>query len=157
MRTDKRIFALGFFDGVHLGHQALLRECCALAAALEVQPGAITFLAHPKSILLEKPPLLISTDRDRELLLRAQWALEEKAFDRAAVLLDAAADHDASQWAYLRGEAAFGLGLFAQAAEYYRQAEPELPVRVIPRLEHCYLQLEDYKMAYLYASKQKNA
>lgn len=94
---------------------------------------------------------------DRELLLRAQWALDEKAFDRAAVLLDAAADHDASQWAYLRGEAAFGLGLFAQAAAYYRQAEPELPVRVIPRLEHCYLQLEDYKMAYLYASKQKNA
>ena len=75
MRTDKRIFALGFFDGVHLGHQALLRECCALAAALEVQPGAITFLAHPKSILLEKPPLLISTDRDRELLLR-QYGME---------------------------------------------------------------------------------
>lgn len=70
MKTDKRIFALGFFDGVHLGHQALLRECCALAAALDVQPAAITFLAHPQSLFLDDPPPLISTDRDRELLLR---------------------------------------------------------------------------------------
>ena len=70
MRNDKRIFALGFFDGVHLGHQALLAECCRLAAALDVQAAAITFLSHPQSLFLKDPPLLISTDRDRELLLR---------------------------------------------------------------------------------------
>ena len=27
----KKIFALGFFDGVHIGHQALLAECCRMA------------------------------------------------------------------------------------------------------------------------------
>ena len=70
MRNDKRVFALGFFDGVHLGHQALLAECCALAKALDVQAAAITFLSHPQSLFLKEPPLLISTDRDRELLLR---------------------------------------------------------------------------------------
>ena len=70
MRNDKRIFALGFFDGVHLGHQALLTECCRLADRLNAQPAAITFLAHPMSLFLKNPPLLISTDRDRELLLR---------------------------------------------------------------------------------------
>ena len=69
MRKDKRVFALGFFDGVHLGHQTLLTECCRLAQQLDVQPAAITFLAHPRSLFHDAPPL-ISTDRDRELLLR---------------------------------------------------------------------------------------
>ena len=70
MNTSKRIFALGFFDGVHLGHQALLAECVRLAAELDVQPAAITFDRHPQALYLDTPPALISTQRDRELLLR---------------------------------------------------------------------------------------
>ena len=31
MMNERKIFALGFFDGVHLGHQALLRACGDLA------------------------------------------------------------------------------------------------------------------------------
>ena len=70
MNERKRIFALGFFDGVHLGHQALLAESVRLAAELDVQAAAITFLAHPQSLYLPEPPPLISTEQDRELLLR---------------------------------------------------------------------------------------
>ena len=70
MNNKKRIFALGFFDGVHLGHQALLRHCVTLAESLDAQAAAITFLAHPQSLYSQTPPELISTDRDRELLLR---------------------------------------------------------------------------------------
>ena len=47
MKQNKRIFALGFFDGVHLGHQALLDECVRLARAMDVQTAAITFESHP--------------------------------------------------------------------------------------------------------------
>lgn len=70
MRTDKRIFALGFFDGVHLGHQALLRECCSLAAKLDVQAAAITFDGHPQSLFVDPVPPLINSVGDRQLLLR---------------------------------------------------------------------------------------
>lgn len=76
MRTDKCIFALGFFDGVHLGHQALLAECCRLAAKLDAQPAAITFDAHPKSLFLPEPPELISTVWDRRRLL-GQYGMEQ--------------------------------------------------------------------------------
>ena len=41
---QKKIFALGFFDGVHLGHQALLRACCALAQSNDAIPCAVTLL-----------------------------------------------------------------------------------------------------------------
>lgn len=69
METTKYIFALGFFDGVHLGHQALLKECCRLAESEGALPAAITFDAHPQSLFLPDPPVLLSTEADRRRLL----------------------------------------------------------------------------------------
>lgn len=66
----KYIYALGFFDGVHLGHQALLSQCCILAKEHGCTPAAITFDQHPKSLFLDTPPALLSTIPDRTLLLR---------------------------------------------------------------------------------------
>lgn len=70
MKKDKRVFALGFFDGVHLGHQILLDKCCTLAKELDCQAAAITFDRHPKSLFVEQPPVLISTASERQRLLR---------------------------------------------------------------------------------------
>ncbi len=65
------IFALGFFDGVHLGHQALLRQCRAMADSLGCQAAAITFDRHPQSLFSPTPPKLISSVQSRKLLLQA--------------------------------------------------------------------------------------
>ena len=71
MKQNKRIFALGFFDGVHLGHQALLRECVRLARSMDVETAAITFERHPQSLFHTDIPPLLTTIRDRfRLLLR---------------------------------------------------------------------------------------
>ena len=66
---QKRIFALGFFDGVHLGHQALLAECVRLAKAMDCETAAITFERHPQSLFREDVPPLLSTLSDRFRLL----------------------------------------------------------------------------------------
>ncbi len=68
MSTKNRIFALGFFDGVHLGHQKLLAECVCLAERLGCEPAAITFHTHPKALHMPQPTL-ISTLPDRQNLL----------------------------------------------------------------------------------------
>ena len=65
----KYIYALGFFDGVHLGHQELLKACCALAKEYGCSTAAITFDRHPKSLFTDNPTVLISTIPDRKLLL----------------------------------------------------------------------------------------
>ncbi len=64
------VFALGFFDGVHLGHQALLHACTALAVQLGCGTAAITFDAHPQSLFSADPPALLTTADDRKLLLK---------------------------------------------------------------------------------------
>ena len=67
---ERTIYALGFFDGVHLGHQALLSACKALAGQENCAAGVITFDAHPDTLVLGKTPALINTSADRACLLR---------------------------------------------------------------------------------------
>ncbi len=73
---NKIIFALGFFDGVHLGHRALLDACRELSAEKECVPGAVTFTEHPDALVLGKMPALINTAADRERLL-TQFGAEQ--------------------------------------------------------------------------------
>ena len=68
MNSSRKIFTLGFFDGVHLGHQALLKACRDLAEDMGCETAAITFENHPKS-LFSGPIPLISTVSDRCQLL----------------------------------------------------------------------------------------
>jgi len=67
---EKRyIYALGFFDGVHRGHQALLDSSVRLARETGLRSGAVTFDPHPQQLLRGGAPELITTVRDRERLL----------------------------------------------------------------------------------------
>lgn len=92
---------------------------------------------------------------DEELLLRAQAALEAQNPSRCAQLLDAAEDHSSCHWLILRADAAFACEDYHLALEYYQKAEPMAASQVYPKIEQCCLKLDDYKMAYHYACKQR--
>lgn len=82
---ERTIYALGFFDGVHLGHQALLAECRRMADGLGCKAGVVTFLGHPDTLVSGRTPPLITTPADRRRLLR-QYGMDtvvELPFDRA--------------------------------------------------------------------------
>ncbi len=83
--NDTMIYALGFFDGVHLGHQALLAACRRLGAKYGCRAGAVTFTSHPEALLLGNAPALINTPADRRRLLLGFGAdtVLELPFDRA--------------------------------------------------------------------------
>lgn len=74
MRNKKRIYALGFFDGVHLGHRALLYACQRLARQAGIDTGAITFEQHPQSLFTDTPPVLLNSTQDRCRLLQRYGA-----------------------------------------------------------------------------------
>lgn len=44
--------ALGNFDGVHLGHQSLIRRTVAYAKAQGLAPAVFTFSNHPKNVIM---------------------------------------------------------------------------------------------------------
>ncbi len=81
---EKTIYALGFFDGVHLGHQALLGACRQLADTHGCAAGAVTFTAHPDGLVSGNTPALLNTMEDRKKMLLA-WGMDQVvalAFDR---------------------------------------------------------------------------
>lgn len=52
------VVALGMFDGVHIGHQALIRRAVTLARELDAQCVVCTFDRHPLSVLMpERAPV----------------------------------------------------------------------------------------------------
>ena len=73
---EKTIYALGFFDGVHWGHQALLAECRRLADSHGCKTAAVTFSSHPDTLVLGRTPPLINTIEDRIQLLR-QFGMDD--------------------------------------------------------------------------------
>ena len=70
------IYALGFFDGVHIGHAALLKKCRELAARNRCRCGAVTFGTHPEALVHHQAPALLNAPRDRELLLRERFGMD---------------------------------------------------------------------------------
>lgn len=63
------VVALGTFDGVHIGHQALIRRAQALARELDTACVVYTFYEHPLRVLCPEraPKMLLSpfTKRDK--------------------------------------------------------------------------------------------
>lgn len=73
---SKKIIALGFFDGVHMGHGALLRRCRQMAEETGCQAAALTFSSHPGALVSGSGPLLISSIPDRERLLKQLYQMD---------------------------------------------------------------------------------
>jgi len=67
-----KVVALGFFDGVHLGHQAILGTAARLAREAGLQSAAITFERHPRSLVRGRAPQLITTAARRQALMLEQ-------------------------------------------------------------------------------------
>ena len=73
---NETIYALGFFDGVHIGHAALLKACREMARNAGLRCGAVTFDVHPEVLVHHQAPVLLNAPRDRELLLREQFHMQ---------------------------------------------------------------------------------
>src|SRR5947199_9411974 len=82
------VVALGAFDGIHLGHRAILGTAVTQARREKLRPLACTFDRHPMEVLQpEKAPLPTTTLEER-LDVIAETVIERTvvtAFMRAVV------------------------------------------------------------------------
>ena len=69
MKHD-RVIALGFFDGVHLGHAALLRRVLERAEEKNAIPAVLTFDIHPDTLVLGTAVPLINSAGGRADIIR---------------------------------------------------------------------------------------
>jgi riboflavin kinase / FMN adenylyltransferase len=75
LHTEASVLVLGMFDGVHLGHQALMKRARALADAMQVPMVVMTFDRHPLNLIAPPmaPPML-TTPEERIRRIEAQGA-----------------------------------------------------------------------------------
>lgn len=72
---EPAVVALGMFDGVHLGHRALMSRLLEEAKRLRAIPVVFTFSNHPLEVLGGNVRMLSST-RERNMILRSLGAQE---------------------------------------------------------------------------------
>ncbi|TVR49818.1 MAG: riboflavin biosynthesis protein RibF [Puniceicoccaceae bacterium] len=86
--------AIGMFDGVHLGHRAVIESAIHSAAAEGGQAGVLTFNPHPSRLLRPEQPtrLLMPIEVRRQQLsgLGLDFIIEQE-FDRAFASIEAEA------------------------------------------------------------------
>lgn len=70
MNASETVIALGMFDGVHRGHQALLREAAAIAQAEGLTSMVYTFENHPMAFF-GRPLSLLATNAERRAAMEA--------------------------------------------------------------------------------------
>lgn len=68
--------AIGSFDGVHVGHQTLLRRMAAEAHAAGMRTAALTFFPHPRRVLHTLPPRFYLTTLDERVHLLAGQGID---------------------------------------------------------------------------------
>ena len=70
------VLALGFFDGVHLGHGGLLAKARQRADALGVSAAALTFDRHPASFISGFPVPMLNTLTERANMMRELYGID---------------------------------------------------------------------------------
>jgi riboflavin kinase/FMN adenylyltransferase len=142
------VLTLGVFDGLHLGHQLVMRTLIERARALDAVPTVITFDPHPRAVLHPQsaPPLLQTFDQKIEALgvLGIQQAIvvrftrEFASLSAAEFLRDVVHERLHAREVYLGRGFAFGrnregnIGLLREVSArlgFYADEVPEVRLR----------------------------
>lgn len=69
---EKTVATIGFFDGVHRGHQCLIAQVCEAARMRDARSLLVTMRNHPKTVVCpDCEPRLLTLPEEKEKLLRA--------------------------------------------------------------------------------------
>lgn len=110
---------IGNFDGVHLGHQALLDEVRSRAEALGTTPVAMFFEPHPTAVMApDHAPVILTPEPRRAELLRGYGVeVDVRRFDSAfaeqspaSFAEDVLAGDHAARWVVVGPDFRFGKG-----------------------------------------------
>lgn len=72
---EPNVSCIGYFDGVHIGHQALISKTVKLAKKLKVEPYLITFYPDPSDIVFKSKTNHINTF-NRRIKLFEQFGIK---------------------------------------------------------------------------------
>ena len=82
MSDRKCVMALGFFDGLHLGHRALLDTVKQRAGESGMEPAVLSFDIHPDNLVFGQEVSLIFSSEEKKKQIRELFGIDEVIFLR---------------------------------------------------------------------------
>lgn len=82
MAGMKTVMALGFFDGLHMGHGALLEKVKSRAAEYGMEPAVLSFDVHPDNLVSGHEVSLIFDSEEKKRQLRDIFGIDRIIFLR---------------------------------------------------------------------------
>lgn len=76
-QTAPTVIALGFFDGVHLGHQALMARAVQRGRERDMEPAVFTFDRSPREFVTSLPVPLLTSAEDRRRLVEELFPIRQ--------------------------------------------------------------------------------
>ncbi|WP_431107757.1 bifunctional riboflavin kinase/FAD synthetase [Winogradskyella poriferorum] len=76
MKSEK-ILTIGTFDGVHIGHQKILKRVVALAQEEDLVPTVLTLFPHPRMVLQKDNSIKLLNTIDERIQLLKNLGIEE--------------------------------------------------------------------------------
>ena len=73
---EKDVLAIGVFDGVHLGHQAIIKEAIKKARAIRAKVYVLTFSPHPVQVLYPQDDLKLIMPLEQRLKLLSEFEVD---------------------------------------------------------------------------------
>lgn len=80
MADKKRVIALGFFDGVHIGHAKLMEMTKRRALELDAVPTVLSFDLHPDTLVKGVEVPLINAPEGRADIIRRIYGIDSVIF-----------------------------------------------------------------------------
>lgn len=80
MIERKTVLALGFFDGIHVGHAELVNMAKKRSEEIGAEPAVMTFDIHPDTLIKGVAVPLINSAEDRAYILRSFFGVDNVYF-----------------------------------------------------------------------------
>ena len=80
MSMKERAIAFGFFDGVHIGHSALLEKTKTRASEIGATPAVLSFDVHPDKLVFNSDIQLIGDAKSREEIIHRCFGIDDVIF-----------------------------------------------------------------------------
>src|SRR5688572_23333453 len=73
---ERAVITIGVYDGLHLGHQAVIDQVRSLAAATGARSAVVTFDRHPATVVRPESAPKLLTDQEQRMELLASTGID---------------------------------------------------------------------------------